>query len=116
MTNKIHAFPASPRAFKVLWAANHLGIDYELVFVDLTKGGASTPEFLKLNPNGRMPVLQDGDYVLWESNAIVNYLASLKPDAGLLPADTKGRLSIEKWQFWESVHWDSACAIFSFER
>lgn len=117
MTIKIHAFPPSPRAFKVLWAANHLGIDYEFVLVDLTKpGSATTPEFLKLNPNGRMPVLQDGDYVLWESNAIVNYLASLKPDSGMLPAETKPRLQIEKWQFWESVHWDSACAIFAFER
>ena len=116
MTLRIHAFTRSPRAFKVLFAANYLELDYELVFVDLTKGQQASAEFLKLNPNGRMPVLEEDGYVLWESNAIVNYLASKKPAMGLLPEETKARLQIEKWQFWESGHWDPACAILVFER
>src|SRR6185295_5574941 len=116
MTIKLHVFPLSPRAFKVLFAANQLGIDYEMVFVDFTKQAQKTPGFTALNPNQRMPVLEDDGYVLWESNAIVQYLASLKPQSGLLPADLKARMTAVKWQFWESAHWDPACAIFMFER
>ncbi|HEY1962578.1 MAG TPA: glutathione S-transferase family protein [Rhizomicrobium sp.] len=115
MSLKLHVFPRSPRAFKVMWGATHLGIAYEPVLVDFPKGGSRTPEFLALNPNGRMPVLQDGDFVLWESDAILQYLADLKPDVGLLPQDPKTRLQVVKWQFWGAAHWDPACAIFAFE-
>lgn len=116
MSLKIYAFPPSPRSFKVLWTAHYLELDYEFVFVDLRTGAQRTPESLALNPNGRAPFIDDDGYGLWESNAIVNYLALKKPDAGLLPEDTRARLQIEKWQFWESGHWDAACAIFAFER
>jgi glutathione S-transferase len=60
-------------------------------------------------------VLQDGEFVLWESNAIVEYLASLKADSGILPQEPRARLNITKWMYWESAHWDAACAIFAFE-
>ena len=115
MTIKLHVFPPSPRAFKVLFAANHLGIDYEMVLVDFTKQGQRAPGFTALNPNQRMPVLEDEGFVLWESNAIVQYLAAKKPESGLLPADLRARMTAVKWQFWESAHWDPACAIFMFE-
>lgn len=115
MTIKLHVFPLSPRAFKVMWAANHLGIGFEPVLVDFSKGAHRTPEFAGRNPNMRMPVLEDGGYVLWESNAILQYLAAQKPAAELLPEDIKARLQIVKWQFWDSAHWDPACAIFAFE-
>jgi len=116
MTIKLHVFPLSPRAFKVLFAANHLGIDYEMAFVDLPRQAQKTPGYTALNPNQRMPVLEDDGFVLWESNAIVQYLASLRPQSGLLPADLKARMTAVKWQFWESAHFDPACAIFMFER
>jgi len=116
MTIKLHVFPLSPRAFKVLFAANHLGIDYEMAFVDLPGQAQKTPGYTALNPNQRMPVLEDDGFVLWESNAIVQYLASLRPQSGLLPADLKARMTAVKWQFWESAHFDPACAIFMFER
>ena len=116
MTIKLHIFPLSPRAFKVLFAADQLGIEYEMDFVDFGKQAQKTPGFTALNPNQRMPVLEHDGYVLWESNAIVQYLASLKPQSGLLPADLKARMTAVKWQFWESAHWDPACAIFMFER
>jgi glutathione S-transferase len=98
-----------------MWAANHLGIGFEPVLVDFSKGTHRTPDFTELNPNMRMPVLEDGNFCLWESNAILQYLASLKPESGLLPDKTKARLQIVKWQFWDSAHWDPACAIFAFE-
>ncbi len=116
MSLKIYAFPPSPRSFKVLWAADHLGVDYEFHLVDFSKNAQKAPEFAKLNPNGRAPVIEHDGFVLWESNAIVEYLASLKPQAGMLPVDTKGQLALRKWLFWESAHWDPACAVFAFER
>ena len=115
MTIKLHVFPLSPRAFKVLFAANQLGITYETVLVDFAKQAQKSPGFTALNPNQRMPVLEEDGYVLWESNAIVQYLASKKPESGLLPADLKARMTAIKWQFWETAHWDPACAIFMFE-
>ena len=116
MSLKIYAFPPSPRSFKVLWAAHQLGVDYEFKLVDFSKNAQKTPEFLKLNPNGRAPVVDDNGYVVWESNAIVEYLASLKPQSGVVPADTRGALAVRKWLFWEAAHWDPACAVFAFER
>lgn len=115
MTIKLHVFPLSPRGFKVLFAAHQLGIDYEFVPVDFTKQAQKTPGFTALNPNQRMPVLEDGDCCLWESNAIVQYLAALKPHSGMMPADLKARMTAVKWQFWESAHWDPAVAIYMFE-
>lgn len=116
MTLKLHVFPLSPRSFKPLWAANHLAIPFELKLVDFTKNGQNAPEFLALNPNGRAPVLEHDGYVLWESDAILEYLASLKPESGLLPTETRARLQVTKWLYWNGAHWDPTCAIFAFER
>lgn len=114
MTIRLHVFPPSPRAFKVLLAAHHFGIDYDLRMVDLAKAEQNSPEFARLNPNKRMPVLQDDSFVLWESNAIMEYLASRTPDG--LPREPRKRLAVTKWLYWDSNHWDPACAIFVFER
>ena len=86
-------FPASPRAFKVMAIANHLGIDTTLRIVDLVKGDQRSPEYALLNPNMRMPTLKDGDYVLWESNAM-SYGSRMPSESGLLPADEKARLDV----------------------
>ncbi len=116
MTLKLHVFPLSPRGFKALFAAHQIGIDYEMVLVNFATGDQKAPAHTALNPNQRMPVLSDGDFSLWESNAIVQYLAALKPETGYLPDDLKARMTAVKWQFWETAHWDPACAIFMFER
>lgn len=116
MTIKLHAFPLSPRAFKVLLTAHQLDIPYEFKLVNFATQDQKTPGFTAMNPNQRMPVLEDNGYYLWESNAIVQYLALLKPESGYLPADLKARMDAVKWQFWESAHWDPTCAIFMFER
>ena len=114
MTLKLHVFPISPRAFKVLLTVHHLGIDYEMRFVDLTKGEQKSPEFTALNPNQRMPVLEEDGFVLWESNAIVEYLASKRD--GWLPREARDRVALTKWLYWDSNHWDPTCAIFIYER
>ena len=95
--------------------ANHLGLDWTPRPLDLTKGGHKTPQYAALNPNMRMPTLKDGDYVLWESNAIGQYLASKRAESGLMPKDERGRIDVTRWQFWDLAHWDSAYAIILFE-
>lgn len=115
MTIELYVFPPSPRAMKVMAVANHLGIDTTLRMIDLTKGEQKTPEYTALNPNMRMPTMKDGDYVLWESSAIAQYLAGKNPQAGLLPGDERGRLDVTRWQFWEAAHWDPACTVYLFE-
>lgn len=113
---KLHVFPPSPRAAKVLALVNHLGLDCEVAIVDLFGGGNQTPAFKALNPNGKMPVLEDGDFVLWESNAILQYLAAQKPEGGLWPTDPRRQADVSRWQFWDAAHWDPLCATFIFER
>src|SRR5690349_5938798 len=107
MPIELYAMPASPRAFKAIAVANHLGIEFTLRKLDMLKGEQKTPEYTALNPNQMMPTLKDGDFVLWESNAIAQYLAGRKPQSGLLPSDERGRLDVTRWQFWDVAHWDS---------
>src|SRR5262249_51442351 len=90
--------------------------DFELCPVDLLNGAHMRPEFAALNPNKKMPVLGDNGFVLWESNAITQYLASKAPQHGLLPLNADGRADVSRWQFWESSHWDPSCATLIFER
>ena len=116
MKLKLHAFPLSPRSFKVLAVAHHLGIEHDLVICDLTKGEQRRPEFGAINPNHKVPALEDGAFKLWESNAMIGYLAAQKPEAGLMPADTRARADVAQWLFWESTTWDPAIAILAFER
>jgi glutathione S-transferase len=115
MSIEIYAFPPSPRAFKVIAVANHLGVEFTLRMVDLLKGEQKSPDYAALNPNQMMPTLKDGDYVLWEANAIAQYLAGKKPQSGLLPTDERGRLDVTRWQFWDLAHWDPACALLLTE-
>jgi glutathione S-transferase len=113
---KLHVFPPSPRALKVRALARHLDLDVEEVIVDLFKGEQRAPGFAALNANMRMPVLEDGDFVLWESNAILQYLAALRPASGLWPSDARGQADVSRWANWESAHWSPACTPFAFER
>ena len=116
MTLTLHVFPLSPRAFKVMVVADYLGLDHELRYCDLTKREHKRPSFLTLNPNGKMPVLEEDGFALWEADAILEYLASKKPEAGLMPQDARGRADVLRWLLWDMAHWDSTCAIFMFER
>jgi glutathione S-transferase len=115
MAIELYVFPPSPRAFKVMVVANHLGIDAAFRFLDLRKGEQKEAGYARLNPNQRMPTLRDGDDVVWESEAILQYLALKNPAGGLLPADARARLAVTQWQFWNLAHWDPACAVFAFE-
>ena len=112
---KLYYHPASPFARKPRIAAHLLGIELETQVVDLFSGAGQSPEFLALNPNGKVPTLQDGDFVLWESNAIVQYLAARAPESPLAPRDLQSQSDILRWQFWEASSWAPACSIFVYE-
>jgi glutathione S-transferase len=113
---KLYGFPPSPNTWKVRAVAAHLGIPLDLELVDLTKGGSRAPAYLALNPTGRTPTLVDGDLKLWESNAIMQYLASQKPNA-LWPNDARVRADIMRWQSWQLAHWGKeACEPLTFQR
>jgi glutathione S-transferase len=113
---KLYGFPPSPNTWKVRAVANHLGVPLELEMVDLTKGASHTPTYLALNPTGRTPTLVDGDFKLWESNAIMNYIAG-KTANSLWPNDPRARADIARWQCWQLAHWGSeACQPLTFQR
>jgi glutathione S-transferase len=112
---KLYGFPASPNTWKVRALASHLKIPLEFEFVDLIKGAQYAPAYLALNPTGRTPVLVDGDFKLWESNAILQYLAS-KNATALYPGDAKSRADVSRWQCWDLAHWGAqACQPLTFE-
>ncbi len=112
---KLYHFPISPNSRRVVATLHHLGLDCELQAVDLSKRAQLQPEFVQINPNHMIPTLVDGDFVLWESNAIMQYLCSKVPDNSLLPADPIGRADVNRWQFWQTGHFGSACGVFIFE-
>lgn len=113
---KLYYFPHTDNNRKVLAVIHHLALDVERVEIDLLKGEHLTPEFLALNPNHMTPVLQDGEFVLWESNAIMQYLCSLRPGTALWPVAPKIQADIARWQFWQTAHWGQCCGIVMFQR
>lgn len=96
-------------------AALLLGIDLELVTVDLYKGDQRKPEYLAINPMGRVPVLEDSGFILWESHAIMAYLADKKPGNTLYPAAAQPRADVNRWLFWAANHWGPAIYALTVE-
>lgn len=113
---KLYGFPPSPNTWQVRALASYLGVPLEFEFVDLTKGGSQAPAFLAINPTARTPALVDGDFKLWETMAIMQYIAGKKPNA-LWPNDPRTRADITRWQSWNLAHWNrDVWAPVLFER
>lgn len=93
---KLYGFGPT-RSLRAMWGLRELGIDFDFEVVDLTAGEHRRPEFLRLNPAGKLPVLVDGDLVVTESAAIVLYLAEKYPQKKLLPADLETRSQVYRW-------------------
>ena len=93
---KLYEF-APTRSIRARWTLQELGVPFEGITVNIQQGENRTPEFLKVNPAGKIPVLVDGDNVLTESVAIVLYLAEKYPEKGLLPRDLAERSQVHKW-------------------
>lgn len=113
---KLYMNPISPNVRRVRLAAAVLGLRLEEENLDLAKGEQKKPEFLALNPNGAVPTLVDGNFVLTESRAIMQYLASKKPESGLFPRDEPTRADVTRWQFWDSSHFSPALGTLAFQR
>ncbi len=113
---KLYNAGISPNALRVRAVALELGIDLELVDVNLRDAGEKVGTLGPVNPNTKVPVLEDGDFVLWESRAINGYLASLRPEAGLYPAEPKARAIVDQWSYWHAIHLGPAMQRVSFER
>ena len=86
---------------KAMWAIGELELAHERIDIAGAFGRNREPAYLSLNPNGLVPTLQDGDLVLWESNSIVRYLASLHGKGTLEPADPKARARASQWMDWQ---------------
>jgi glutathione S-transferase len=104
---KLYLFPPSLRVLGIVALKNHLSLDCEVQTIDLGRGDQLTPQYLALNPNNKMPTLEDDGFVLWESNAILFYMAAKRPDGGLWPSDLRGQAEVLRWLAWESAHWDA---------
>jgi glutathione S-transferase len=113
---KLYINKLSPNVRRVRLTAAVLGLQLEEKNLDFAKGEHKSAEYLALNPNGAVPALVDGDFVLTESRAIMQYLASKKPEAGLLPSDERGRADVTRWQFWDSSHFSPQLGTVAFQR
>lgn len=96
---KLYGFGPT-RSLRALWGLKELNAEFEFVPVNLLAGQHRQPDFLRLNPAGKVPVLVDGDLVVTESAAIVLYLAEKYPEKGLLPADLKQRAQVYRWMMF----------------
>jgi len=112
---RLYHHPRSLNARRAAMTAVHLRSPVELVLVDLQKGEQRQPQFLQLNPNHKVPVLEDGGFVLWESHAIMQYLADKAPRQTVYPAETRARADVNRWLFWSAQHFSPAVAILNWE-
>ena len=113
---RLYYHPLSSNARRALLTAHHLGIDLELIALDLAHGEHKSADYLRLNPNGRIPTLIDGDFHLWESHAIMQYLADTSPAQDIYPRDIAARADINRWLFWSASHFAPSAAMIIRER
>jgi glutathione S-transferase len=101
---RLYTFTVTPNNRKVEAFVRHFDLDVDIHLVSFKDRETHSPAFLALNPMGKVPLLTDGDFNLWESNAILTYLATKFPDTGALPADARGRADADRWLHWQSCH------------
>jgi glutathione S-transferase len=104
---------ARTRAFRVLWIAKELGLDYEHIATEIGPAGARKPEYLAINPNGRLPAIEDDGFTLWESLAITLYLAKKHSAGRLYPAALEGEAKAWQWSLWSVQEADRGVNIWS---
>lgn len=100
---KLYQNDFSTASLKVRAVLDELGVPCEFVAVDMRNGEHKSPAFLAKNPNGKIPVLEDDGFYLWESNAILCYIAAKKPEGGLLLTDPRGLGLMQQWLQWQST-------------
>ncbi len=116
MTIELYDGQRSWNARKVRLLAAELGIEITSVRLDFAKGEFRSDDYLAKNPNGKIPTLKEGDFILWESHAILIYLADQHPERGLHPVDPKQRAVVDQWLFWWAAHVEPALNLLLVER
>ena len=111
----LYTNPHSSNSRRVTMTALLLDVPLETRLVKNMKDPAERAALLEVNPNGKVPVLVDGDFVLWESCAIMQYLAELTPDQTLYPIELEARLDVNRWLFWCVQHWAPALGVLNWE-
>lgn len=112
---RLYHHPMSSNARRVVMTALHLGLPLELAEVDLMHPD-DRRRLAELNPNVKVPVLADGDFLLWESCAIMQYLAEQVPGQTLYPSAGKARADVNRWLFWGAQHFAPAIGVLTWER
>ncbi|MGH1481655.1 MAG: glutathione S-transferase family protein [Geminicoccales bacterium] len=98
---KIWGRPNSINVQKVMWAIGELGLDHERVDVGGAFGGLDTDDYIKMNPNRKIPVVEDGSTIIWESHACLRYIAASYGAGGLWPSDPAERSIADRWMDWK---------------
>ena len=112
---KVYADPITVNCRKVLAGLDFVGAPFELKFVDYFKAEQKSPEYTAINPMQSLPAMVDGDLVLWESNAILQYAADKMGNDSAYPRDLKTRADINRWLLWESSSWFPSCYVYLVE-
>lgn len=113
---KLYQSPLSPNCQRVVALAHELEMPLTIVNVDVFAGAAKSPQMLAKNPNGLVPILEDGDLVLWESTAMLGYLASKAGRVDLAPTAPRERAEVDRWLAWSIAHFGPAVRKVAFER
>ncbi len=101
---RLHTFTITPNNRKVEAFVKHFDLPVEVHHVSFKDRETQSPDYLAINPMGKVPALVDGDFKLWESNAILTYLATKFPETKALPSDARGRADVDRWLHWQSCH------------
>jgi glutathione S-transferase len=115
MTITLYDIKESPHSRKVRLLAAELGIPLRKVPRDPRIGETRSPDFLAKNPNGRVPTLEEDGFVLWESPAILKYLAAKRPECGLCGSDARTEAQIDQWLFWWASGPEAAIDMLAWE-
>lgn len=112
---KLYYDPITVNCRKVLAGMALLGAEYETGKIDYFAGGHKEPGYTAINPNASIPALVHGDFVLWESNAILQYAADKQGPSSAYPQDAKVRADISRWFLWEASQWFPSCYVYLVE-
>ena len=112
---KIYADPITVNCRKVLAGLKLMDIPYERAHVDYFKGEQKSEAYTAINPNAALPALVDGDFTLWESNAMLQYAADKHQKSAFYPSDLQTRADINRWLLWEAASWFPSCYVYLVE-
>src|SRR5712671_4782571 len=113
---RLYYHPLSSNSRRVVMTAIQLDAKIDLIFIDLIKGEHRASEYLRLNPNGKVPLLDDDGFYLWESHAIMQYLADKTPGQTIYPQEIQARADVNRWLFWSAYHFTPAVGSISREK